>query len=491
MRIGVKAVLALLLLSALSLVPPAKAETITVSLAMPGEPPLSNSNGQPILVAGIWHRITVDLETLATSTIALEASSTSALSWDMTSFYRWERNESVGTWTDPLYDTFIDPSLSSSDGTTLVFYAGVDAGALTGTWRLRVFRDASIVDERLFEVQAPRISYGLSVADFVFRVAPFTEAQISTESTSKYIRLINEGNVPLRLQATFDLLQERLTVTNPDEVAHVSKDARYYLFLSLDPRPPQIIGIEGTARVEVQHIIPSPGAAQIIPSFENEFGVKVIVGRIGYQVEAIGNVIFQTITDLQADYSSMVAWQVFLTGSQQVSMDVTVSGVRLLGVYQGSERLTLPAVITPNPDTELPITVQVMTDIPNIEAQVMFDLVLLATGDNRTFITIINVGPRTPIALQPSHLWLFASLISASVLALVSYNHWRLGGIAGGKREGEGSKGTKPAAKTAVGKAEPGEKKGKSREKAKRKSPGKKRKGKGEKGRPKPDAKTA
>ncbi len=185
--------------------------------------------------------------------------------------------------------------------------------------------------------------------------------------------------------------------------------------------------MRGTARVEATHLIPSPGSAQLVPSFEGDFSLKVIVGRSGYNVQQVGNVVFQTLFSMTADYGSLVIWEVYLTGAQDVSLDVEVVGARLVDISSGGNSLTLPALLSPSPTSETPVTVQVMADVPSTEAEVLFTLTLLDSGEVQTYRTVIVVGakPSTP-SLEPSLLWLFASVISASVLALVSYNHLRL-----------------------------------------------------------------
>ncbi len=396
MRLGATAVLAAVLTGIVSLAATATAESVEISLHVAGENPLFNSLGHPVLVAGIWHDLTVTLPSATLTSLSLEASARGASVQDMTSYYRWERAEANDSWSEPLYDTFIAPSLSSSTASETVFRLGVDSSALVGTWDLRIVQDGDLLALETLEVREPVVSLGISVADFTFRVEPFQAADVSSEDLAQYLRILNEGNVPLNLDVSFDILQSRLEVANPVDVAHISEDVRYYLRLDLDPRPPQVIAVEGVAHVNSLHIIPSPGAAQIIPSFESPFDVTVIVGRTGYQVETLGDVIFQTLQELRADHNALVTWQVFLTGSQEVSLDITAEGATLVDVLRGEESLTPPVVLSPTPSAELALTLQVKTNVPDTRAEITFTLRLLGTQDERTFVTTIVVGPEGP-----------------------------------------------------------------------------------------------
>lgn len=401
-------------------------EDFSISLNIPGEAPLFNGEGEPVLVSGIWHDLSLVLATPPQKSLTLEAFSLESGSGGMTSHYEWKRDEVNDTWSDPLYGFFVDPTLSYSEGQTFTFRLGVDTTAAEGKWQLTIQQDGASVGQRILEVRDPVLGYGLSSADFNFRAEPFKQAEFDSEDLGQYLRVINHGNVPLRMSVSFDKLQSRISLINPAEIAHVNDERRYYIGLELDPRPPQIIHVEAISRVEATYLIPSPGASQIIPAIEEEFGLSVIIGRSGYAVRTVGEVIFQTLDSLTAAYGSLVTWQVFLTGDEQVSLDVDVVDATLVGVLQGDNILTLPTILNPTPSAELPLTLQVHTSVPSTTAEVIFTLTLVETGEVTIYKTTISVGAKPPSPqLQPSLMWFFASLVSASVLAITTYNHWR------------------------------------------------------------------
>ncbi|MFQ5920332.1 MAG: hypothetical protein ACE5I4_09875, partial [Thermoplasmata archaeon] len=445
------------------LVPASASEDFEVDLKMPGEMPLVNAQGDPVWIAGVWHDLSLTLESPTQVVLSIEASAVGSPAGGIRSHYRWETNAQTGEWTDLLYGFFIQPKLSESTGNHVTFHLGIDAAAVAGAWSIIVIQDGTFVGVQSVEVRTPRMAYGVSSADFNLRGEPFQGVELFSEDRNQYLRIINNGNVPLRLSVSFDRLQSRLRVINPSDVVHIHSDTKYFLSADLDPRPPQIVEVKGIARVEVSGVIPSQGASQIVPALESSFDLRVVIGRSGYTVQAFGNVIFQTLNTIQADYGSIVTWNVFLTGDEDVAVDVAVTGARLVGVFQGENLLTLPATLSPPANAELALTIQVSADLPSTWAEVVFALELPRTGEIEVFRTSIIVGPRpAPGPLSSSYLWIFASLVTASVLAFVSYHHLRGGTRGRPPREAQNlAKSRRPHGKEGKGRESPkkGEKK--------------------------------
>ncbi len=448
MRKGALAALATIVVgfSLFGLVPASASEGLEIGLQMPGETPLTNAQGQPVWVAGVWHELSLTLESPIQETLGIEASALGVSGGGVGSHYKWERDEQTDTWSDLLYGLFIRPELSRSTGDEVIFHLGIDAGAVAGAWSIIVTRDGALVGDQSIEVRSPRMAYGVSSADFNLRGEPFQGVELFSEDRNQYLRIINNGNVPLSLSVAFDRLQSRLRVVNPSDIVHVHSETKYFLSANIDPRPPQIVEVKGIARVEVSGLIPSAGASQIIPALESEFDLKVIIGRSGYIVQAFGNIVFQTLDSLRADYGSVVTWNVFLTGDEDVAVDVGVTGARLVGVFQGDTPLTLPVLLRPSANSELALTLQVLANHPSTWAEVVFALELPRTGEVQLFRTSIIVGPKpAPGPLPPSYLWLFASLVTASILAFVSYNQLQAGRSAPPPRKaGKRARGGRP-----------------------------------------------
>jgi len=206
-------------------------------------------------------------------------------------------------------------------------------------------------------------------------------------------------------------------------VAHLGSDARYFLALSLGPLPPQVITVTARTNVTPLYVVPSAGASRIVAVVQQPFAITVEVGHSGYAIQTIGNVVFQTLATVKATYASLTTWQVYLTGAQNVTLDVAATGVRLKGVFSGSQALAFPAPLTLAPTTELPLTVQI--EVPNPGAgSVTFTIHLLGTGDTEVFTTQVAVigGPDTSGAATATILWIAGAALAAGVFGLISLN---------------------------------------------------------------------
>jgi len=215
------------------------AATATLDVHMFGESPTFEA-GLPVLVAGVWHQVALNLSSTLSTPITLRALLPGSGSPSPANTYEWVRYESNDSWADVRYGTFLRADLSSDDGIHVVFGIGVDGEAGPGIWTFSASSGNSTLVTQSVEVQAPRVSYGFSAADFQFRVDPFTAADLSSQIGSQHLRLIDQGNVPLRLTVSFDVLRSQLTLENSGVVTHPNSESMYYLHLTADPMPPAV-----------------------------------------------------------------------------------------------------------------------------------------------------------------------------------------------------------------------------------------------------------
>jgi len=403
----------------------AQAATATFGMHIVGESPTFDA-GLPVLVAGVWHQVALNLSSTLSTPITLRAILPGSGSPSPANTYEWVRYQSNDSWADVRYGTFLRADLSSDDGTHVVFGIGVDGEASPGTWTLIASSGNSTLVTQSVEVQAPRVSYGISAADFQFRVDPFTAADLSSQIGSQHLRLIDQGNVPLRLTVSFDVLRSQLSLENSGVVTHPNSESMYYLHLASGPMPPQIVRANGLANVSVLYVVPSSGSTLLVPTFEQPFGVSVQVGRSGYALKVVGGVVFQTLDTVRVDYGSRTIWQVYVTGSQNVSLDVSASGVRLLGVSTEGHPIGLPATLALSPSSEYPLTIQVEADQAG-PSTVTFALHLLATGEVQTFTTtiLVNGGPAGTSSGAVLYLWIGGSVGASLVFGFVASSQWK------------------------------------------------------------------
>src|SRR5438046_1493990 len=224
----------------------AQAATATFGMHIVGESPTFDA-GLPVLVAGVWHQVALNLSSTLSTPITLRAILPGSGSPSPANTYEWVRYQSNDSWADVRYGTFLSVDLSSDDGTHVVFEIGIDGEARPGTWTFSASSENSTLVTQSVEVQAPSVSYGISAADFQFRVDPFTATDLSSQIGSQHLRLIDQGNVPLRLTVSFDVLRSQLSLENSGIVTHPNSESMYYLHLASGPMPPQIVRVNGLA----------------------------------------------------------------------------------------------------------------------------------------------------------------------------------------------------------------------------------------------------
>jgi hypothetical protein len=415
----------------------AGATLVELSVRMPGGPVQVNTNDQPYVVAAIWHLVTVDLSSPVAGTVTLKAAVWNGRTQDMTNTYEWIRSEAGDTWTDSRYGTFVDPSLSTSDGQRLVFGVGVDGGATPGAWTLEVRVDTAIVATRPIEVRSPRLQYGLAAADFAFRVSPFQSARVSSAPADQYLRIANQGNVPLSMAVSFDLFQPNLALENLGTIAFGGANERYFLAFETTPRPPMEVNVQGLARVRVAYLIPSPGSGQIVPTFEQTFRVTIRIGHEGYALKTVGNVAFETIDSLAVQAGALAVWNVYLSGGQKVSVDISVTGAQFIGLFLDGTRLDVRGRVDElflSLTRQLALSVQVKTTTPGT-ATVGFTFHLLETDDRQTFQTTLHVrGGASPLESGGlGLLWIAGALVAAGMFAIVGFGQLRQRGTSRGR----------------------------------------------------------
>src|SRR2546422_2708140 len=291
-RLGPVVFLLLIAIVTIVLGPPeGRAAAPVLSLHMVGEAPQFEGT-IPVLVAGIWQEIDVNLTAAPSQNVTLQAFLPGGTPVGPANTYAWDFNPVTGGWTDPLYNAFIRTDLSYESGPLVVFVVGVDADATVGLWTLTASVGGTTAASETIEVRAAQVSYGLSTPEFTFRVDPFTSAQASSQTGNVYLRTINQGNVPLGMMVTFDTLQSAFSVVNPSNVAHLGSDARYFLALSLGPLPPQVITVTARTNVTPLYVVPSAGASRIVAVVQQPLSITVGVGHSRHAIQTNGNVGF-------------------------------------------------------------------------------------------------------------------------------------------------------------------------------------------------------
>ena len=122
--LGTFVFLLLIAIVTMFVVPPGvRATAPDLSLHMLGEAPQFNGP-TPVLVAGIWHEIDVNLTAPPAQNVTLQAFLPGGSPVGPANTYAWEYNPVTGSWADPLYNAFLRTDLSYDSGRLVVFVVG-------------------------------------------------------------------------------------------------------------------------------------------------------------------------------------------------------------------------------------------------------------------------------------------------------------------------------------------------------------------------------
>src|SRR5437899_11444465 len=131
-RLGPVVFLLLIAIVTIVLGPPeVRAAAPDLSLHMVGEAPQFDGT-TPVLVAGIWHEIDVNLTAAPSQHVTLQAFLPGDTPIGPANTYAWDFNPVTGSWTDSLYNAFIRADLSYGSVSLGVLVVVVDAEATVG-----------------------------------------------------------------------------------------------------------------------------------------------------------------------------------------------------------------------------------------------------------------------------------------------------------------------------------------------------------------------
>ena len=396
------------------------AKSVEIDIRIPDESP-RQAFDRPVLVAGVWHYVNITLEqSYSNVSIAAWKGGSAPIERDYTNYYEWWSDGWGGN------ESYIDPSKCEKNGNTCSFYIGLDSRAYSGNWTFNITADSKHINKEVF-VETPVSGFGIS-SGIDLKVEPFTAETVS--STPNYLRIRNNGNLPLQVQVRYDRYVERIATSNlpPDGiVAHVMGETKHYVSFNIDTDdwPPQIIDITGTINATPIYIIPIPASIALIQAFEQSFPVTVFIGHSGYRLAEMGaGVTFQYKNVLIASWNEKVNLTVYLCGEGEINFNVGCENLTLLNVtYENAEK-TLPFNIISTNKSEKVVRVCVQATEPNVWGVVRYTLTMNETS--YTYYTAIEVGSKpsgvdeTPEEeTSPLGIWAVLAVIGVVVLYMV------------------------------------------------------------------------
>lgn len=395
---------------------------VGIEIHIPNESP-RQAFDRPVLVAGVWHYVNITLDQdYSNVSIAAWKGGSAPIEKDYTNYYEWWSGDNWGG-----NESYIDISKCEQHDTTYSFYIGLDSRAMSGNWTFSITADNEPKLNKEIFVEKPISGFAMS-SGIDLRVEPFTAETVS--STPNYLRIRNEGNLPLQMQVRYDKYVERIATSNllsDGIVAHVMGETKHYVSFNIDTDdwPPQIIDITGTINATPLYTIPVPASIAFIPAYEQDFPVTVFIGHSGYRLGEMGaGVTFQYKKSLIASWNEKVNLTLYLCGEGTIMFDVGCDNITLLNVtYENAEK-TLPFTILSTNQSEKVVRVCVQATEPSVWGVVHYTLTMNETS--YTYDTAIEVGSKPPGVdeeseeeISPLGIWVVLAVIGVVVLYMV------------------------------------------------------------------------
>ena len=398
------------------------------TITIPGEQQRTISD-KPVLVAGIWHYINItliDSEPSKLSVIMYKGSSIPPINErNESTYYEWEYNDDASAnWKDKLYGTYIRNTNCSQTNNFYSFYIGIDQDAAAGNWILEIIADNIEIHNTTIFVEQKIFSPGVSYPrDFGLQAEPFTELNISSEPNDLYLSLENNGNIPLAISISYSQYQNRVTLTNLENILHPFSKTRNYVTVHTDNMwRSEKIQINATVTLTGFYSILT-GTVALTEKLEETFTIPILVGHSNYIIyeSPTTDITFQYEETIDAEYDEIKNLITYIGGSGDVNITVyTPQNATLLKVTYNDEVVSdMPFLVHSTNTSEQPIITQIHFTQENTTAFITYEIEI--NGEKQTFTTQITVGPKPSQKEKPADTTLIMIIIGVCIIVVIGY----------------------------------------------------------------------
>jgi len=402
----------------------AQSKLISLSVSIPGEQQRIVSDS-PVLVSGIWHYINISLDQNITSlSLVFYQGENLPVIKNETNYYEWEfKSAASSNWEDKQYGLYIQTMNCSQTNKVYSFYIGIDQIAVIGNWTLEIKADNIEIHNKNILVEQKIFSPGISYPnDFGLQAEPFTESTTSSETSDLHLSLENNGNIPLIVDISYNQFQERVFITNFENILHpFSKSTNYVTIQSLDTWRSGKILIDATVTLTGQYLILT-GTVVLPEKLEETFTIPILIGHSNYELfeSATSDITFQYEKQLTAEFDEIKNIITYIGGSGNVNITVNSLDATLLKVtHNENEIADMPFLVHSTNTTEQKIITRIYFNKENTTASIIYELEI--NGELKTFTTNIDVRPRLPKEEEPPDTTLIMVFIGICIIAVIVY----------------------------------------------------------------------
>ncbi|MEM3851729.1 MAG: hypothetical protein QXP70_01875 [Methanomassiliicoccales archaeon] len=368
--------------------------SVTLSISVITMPQKGQSSGMQTLQTAVWNYINLTINPYPGGVISLVAyyGNTPPPNTSVMNYYEWSYSPSNGSWTDPLYHTYIDPSLSSASSNLISFAAGMQSKADTGIWTLRIMAGNTVINQTEFNVVQPSIGLTTSNPTFEITIPPFQNVNVSSSAFNEADILQNTGSLPETITFSFYSLGSFITTTVNNTKLLPGESISGYIVVRAEDWSPQLFYFNGTVQATFSGLIPNQTEEQLIPTVQFPLDGSIVVGRAGYDVAQVSNITVQyrKYADAPAGLDSALVY--YISGNGSAVVTFTGNGVNILYVSDGQENTSskLGMVLSPGSETAVRVEFEPQNGISN--ATVTMTVSIPGTPVSRSFTTSISIS---------------------------------------------------------------------------------------------------
>ena len=379
---------------------------IQVTISLLGEEPRIRFTN-PVIVAGIWHNVTISLENRDFQMVLLRFFKGETIpdseSRDETSFYEWAYQVDSEQWTDlHMYDgySYINTTTSKRINDTYIFCVGIkdglpDISDYYENWTYVVYTDETEIYSHPFLLEKPKIGLARSHADTItFAVNPFE--QMNTVG-SDYFSIKNIGNIPLAISMDYGAYTTLLTISNSSNRLLSEKSLDHFFILHADAWQPGIIrDIPGTV---IGTVSPSLIIRTGVVTFTTSLAIsaadlQIYIGHENYEIQPISgsNIVFQYQKEIIMTEGEIKQLPVYVSGDGEATLNIVDDEINvIIRTILTDDQTDLPLFIESSNSSEYIILVEVEALRENQEGILTYELTVEDTL--QLFYTTITILP--------------------------------------------------------------------------------------------------
>ena len=372
---------------------------VDVKISVMGNKEL-NKFGRKVFIMGVWNWVNLSFRSNTDRIeIALYKGDSIPVNKNSNNYYSWSYDNGWNSLSIYNGNGYLDKENCKKVGNNFSFRVTTDSLVKEDfdNWTLSVNNDEMKIPVIL---ESPIRDLAVTSADYNLRVDPFQEDIIYVDHN---FITINNGNLPIRVNVSYDMFGDRITTSNMEKLLYPNETLEHSIKIKTLSWRPGRIQIKGA----IEGLVPS----SIIPSFiESQPTIQLntaymaspfpfimlVVGHSNYEIKEIKNsdITFQYKKEIKMSYGEIENITYYLCGNGEINMSIYGENITILNIKIGNntvENISKFNVQSTN-RSEVPITIQLDATRPNTTGYVFYTIWF--NNHVYNYSTAISIGPK-------------------------------------------------------------------------------------------------